>query len=302
MSANTVVDEFEFKPIQFQTAQGDLGFHNINDGDENQRPDIIDEMCMGMFVQARLDRVVHGTETQGGEPATLIVFGFRFHGLHKERRLRTAEIKILFQDEKKRARKDPVVVGMWPNGEFTLTETPVKMRNLTGGEVGGEAGAVGLAATVALKLERETEYQYNDRSTITGSIILDLKVRNYGPKNAVRLTLTEDESNKTGVVTDLRVPVLVLRKGADTDRFGVFVKITATGNFLQNTAWGLRNLCHAPANDPVWMKPGLDYLRAPTLASALEEKLAAEVEKDALGKLLSNLEDFGAALGTTKLA
>ncbi|KAK6499514.1 hypothetical protein TWF506_004144 [Arthrobotrys conoides] len=300
MSSSTEADDpFVFRPIQLRTSQGDLGFHSKNDGDENQRPDIVDDLCMGLHVQARIDRVIHGSDStkSNGKPATLIVFGFRFHGLHNGRRLRTAEINILFQDLDKRPRKDPAVIGLWPNGDFTLSETPVTIQNTSGVELGGEVGMVGAAGTLAFKLERQSGYQHLDRSTVIGSITLDMKVRNYGLNNAVRITLEEDGTNKTGVITDLRVPVLLSRKN-DDDRFTACVRVTATGNFFQNSIKGLRNLTgQTPANDPVIFKPGLQYLRPPTLSADLERNLAAEVDEQNLGEV--NLENFGAALGST---
>ncbi|KAK6515990.1 hypothetical protein TWF281_004580 [Arthrobotrys megalospora] len=296
MSSYESKDPLIFPPIQFRTTEGDLGYHSKNDGDENQRPDIVDDLCMGLHLQARIDRVTHGLDTENGKPASLIVFGFRFHGIHKGRRLRTAEINILFQDLNKRKRRDPAVVGLWPNGEFTLSRTLVTAKNTSGTELGGEAGAMGVSGNLVFKLERQLEYQYYDKSTVIGSMILDMKIRNYGPYNAVRITLEEDGTSETGVITDLRVPVLLIRNN-DEDRFTASVRVNATGNFLQNTIRGARNLIgKTPANDPVIFKPGLQYLRPPTLNADLERKLATVIDEKNLGKL--DLEEFGGALGS----
>lgn len=293
-----IVDPFAFD-IQLNTTALDLGFHSRNDGDQNQRPDIVDDICKGLHIQARIDRVIHGTEIDGGDPATLIVFGFRFHGVDQKRRLRNATIQILFRDLQKRSRMDPEVIGLWPNGDFTLSETLVNVQDTNGVELGGEAGAVGLAATLAFTLERQKGYVKVDKASITGSIFLDMDVRNYGPSNAVRITLTEDKTNTTGVVTDLRAAVLVKRQNPN-DRFAAFVGISASGNFAYNTVKGMRNLVgRRPANDPVIFKPGLQYIRRPTLSLELEKRLAVEVDEENLGAI--DLSMLGVAVGSTTI-
>ena len=88
-------DEFSFN-IQLNTDAEDRGYHRRNDGDEIQRPDIVDDICKGLLLQARVDRILHGYETEKGNPATLVVFGFRFHAIDKSRRFRQAIITILF--------------------------------------------------------------------------------------------------------------------------------------------------------------------------------------------------------------
>ncbi|KAK6354157.1 hypothetical protein TWF730_008570 [Orbilia blumenaviensis] len=173
---------------------------------------------------------------------------------------------------------------------------PQSTSKTSGVQLGAEVGVVGAAGTIAFNLERQSWYQRLDRSTVVGSIVLDTRARNYGPNNAVRLTLGEDSAGKTGVITDLRVPVLLIRNS--DDRFTASVKVTATGNFLQNAIVGLRNLIgQSPPNDPVIFKPGLQYLRPPTLSADLERNLAAEVDEHNLSE--TQLDKFGGALGST---
>jgi len=292
-------DQFAFN-IQLKTADGKMGFHSKNDGDENQRPDIVDDICRGLLIQARVDRIVHGTETENGKPATLIVFGFRFHGLSKSRRLRTARINILFQDDQKRSRSDPEVIALWPNGDFTLSKTTIAIQNTTGGEIGAQAGVTAAGATITLKLEQQKGYESFDRSTVTGSMLLDLDVRDYGPKNAVRLTLQEDGTNNTGVITDLRAAVLLRRKN-NTDRFAAFVNVKASGDFSYNAVKGLRDLLgKAPPNDPVKFSPGTQYLRPGSPSDAAQQSLAADIDEKNLSAV--NLNELGLALGTTVIA
>ena len=265
-------DDYSFT-VFLNTDAEDRSYHNRNDGDEVQRPNIIDDICRDLLIQAQIDRIVHGCEKEDGEPATLAVFGFRFHGLNEKRRFRQAIITILFQDEIKRARADPEVIGLWPNGDFTLGETThVEIEDTHGGEVGGNVGIPQAGGQITGKWERKRSYQKTDRATLTGSIILDMTIRDYGPRNAVRLTIKENATASSGLVTDCKVAVL-LRRNNDTDRFQAFVKIKAKGDFLYDSVRGLRDLSgNSPANDPVTFKPGIQYQRPGTWAETVEEK------------------------------
>ncbi|EGX52376.1 hypothetical protein AOL_s00043g165 [Orbilia oligospora ATCC 24927] len=288
-------EDYTFQ-IQLNTEVQEIGFHSKNDGDEIQRPDIVDDICRGLLIQARIDRIIHGTETENGSPATLVVFGFRFHGLGKRRRLQSATIEILFQDLGRRRGCDPEVISLWPNGEFTLSETAVSIQNIQSAETGIGIEAMGATGTMAVKLEQQESYETSDKSIVVGSIILDKQVRNYGPKNAIRLTLEENKTNKTGVITDLRSVVLLKRH--HNDIFEAFVKVKATGSFSYNAVRGLRNLVRmSPDNDPVRFEPGKQYLRTASLADPMEARLGADIDSQNLSKV--RLDKLGAVLGTT---
>lgn len=304
-SATAEKDEFSFG-IQLNTDAEDRGYHQKNDGDEIQRPNVVDDICKGLLLQARIDRIVHGYETGKGEkgkpptPTTLVVFGFRFHGIDQNRRFRQATVTILFQDEMKSTRADPEVIALWPNGDFTLGETtPIGVEDTIGGEAGGNVeGPLG-GGQATLKWEKKQDYRRSDRASLTGSITLDMNVREYGPNNAVRLTINENATATSGIVTDFRAAVLLRRKN-DKDRFLTFVKIKAKGNFSYNTVRGLRDLSgNSPPNDPVIFQPGIPYLRPPTLAPDMESKLAEEIDEENL--TTTRLEEIADVLTTTVL-
>lgn len=295
-------DEFAFD-IQLNTDAEDRGFHRRNDGDQIQRPDIVDDICKGLLIQARVDRVVHGCETEKEKPptpATLIVFGFHFHGLDENRRFRQAIITILFQDEKKETESDPEVIALWPHGDFTLGDTtPVDVEDTIGAEAGVNVGISQGGGQATLKWEQKHGYQKSARVSLTGSIILDMNVREYGSNNAVRLTMNENATTNSGIVTDFRAAVRLRRKN-DTDRFLAFVKIKARGNFLYNAVRGVRDLSgNSPPNDPVVFQPGVQYLRPATLAPFMESKLAEEIDEKELNT--TRLEDLAHVLPTTIL-
>jgi len=299
--ATQKTDEYAFN-IQLDTGVEDRGFHGRNKKGEIQRPDIVDDICQGLLLQARVDRVVHGTEKKGGSPATLIVFGFRFHGIGKKRRFQESTITIVFQDEHKKDDADPVVIFLWPNGDFTLDKpTDIDVERSTGGEAGGNVGATYGGVNAKRTWEKKKSYRKTDRASLTGSIMLDRQVRDSGPSNAVLLTISEDETAQSGLVTDFRAAVL-LRRQNDTDQFAAKVKIDAKAHFFYNLVRGVRDVSGlSPANDPVIFKPGKahNYIRPATLAGFLEDKLAEEVNEEELNS--KSLNGLAGVLGSTAL-
>lgn len=290
-SGNEENDPFAFSPAQLTTATEQRGMHQKNSKpDEVQRPDVLDDLCLGLLLQARVDRIVHGRAGESGPQATLVVFGFRFHGLHGSRRFKSATITVVFEDEKKRgADYDPKVVALWPNGDFTLGEpTVVQVEDTATGEVGGNAdvpaGApvVTVGGHVVRSWERKKAFSRKRSSKLTGSIFLDFSVREHGPPNAIRLTLSEDDAAGSSVVAEFRAAVLLERKN-DTDVFTAKVKMRGKANFLYNFTRTVRDVTpFAPTSDPVRFKPGIQYLRPPTGSTALGGNISEKVEESEL--------------------
>ena len=301
-------DPFAFTPIQLTTASEQRGMHQKNSGpDEVQRPDVLDDLCLGLLLQARVDRIIHGRAGESGPPATLVVFGFRFHGLHGGRRFRSATITVVFEDEKRRgADYDPKVVGLWPNGDFTLGEPTVEqVEDTAAGEGGGNAdvpaGApvVTVGGHVVRSWEKKRSFSRKRSSKLTGSMFLDFSVREHGPLNAVLLTLSEDDAAATSVVAEFRAAVLLERKN-DINVFTAKVKMSGKANFLYNAIRAVRDVTpFAPANDHVRFKPGVQYLRPPTGNAALGGNLSAKVTDTELSA--DKLEGLAGLLGTTAL-
>jgi hypothetical protein len=298
-----IKDPFAFD-IQLDTGIEERNYHNRNAPGEIQRPNVVDDICKDLLLQTRIDRIVHGTETTNGDPATLVVFGFRFHGINNQRRFKQAITTILFRDEQKRAEFDPEVIALWPNGDFTLGGlTEIEVEKTRGCEIGLNATAgsgIQVGAQSTARWERKKSYKAADRASLTGSLILDMSIRDYGGNNAVRLTIHENTTANTGLVTDFRAAVLLKLK-TKSDPFLCMVRIKAKGNFSYNFVRGLRDLSgFSPPNDPVRFQPGVQYLRPPTLSGFLEDKLAAEIDEKNLNA--AKLEDLAGVLGTTVLA
>jgi hypothetical protein len=286
MATSSANDKFFTFDIQFNTEEEpSRDFRQKNHGDEIQRPNVIDECCQGLTIQARIDRIAHGLQNRT-DPATLVVFGFRFHGLDDKRRFKQATITLLFQDERKRPDFDPEVTALWPNGDFTLGQaTQIDVENTKGIDTGLDlTGGVGVQAGghATVSWERKTMYKKTNRSSITGSIIFDPSLRDYGPNNAVRLTIRKNTAAESGVVTDLRAVVLLKRKN-DCDRFTANVNVQAKAHFLYNAIRGVRDIMGMiPSADPVVFKPGTQYLRTSTGLSFPDDHLHDDIDENDL--------------------
>jgi hypothetical protein len=233
----------------------------------------------------------------------LIVFGFRFHGIGKRRRFREVAITVVFQDKEKEEDSDPIVASLWPNGDFTLGErTDINTENKQGGEVTGNVGAPYGGGSTRWFWERSKGYVKTDRASLTGSVMLDMSVRDSGPPNAVILTLSENETVNSGLVSDFRAAVLLFRQ-SDADQFTAKVKINATADFRYNLVKGMREIIgQSPANDPIHFMPSPEhqYTRTATLGPYLEDKLAEQVDESNLSA--SVLPRLAGVLGATTLA
>ena len=252
----------------------------------------------------RIDRIIYGSEPEGGNPATLVVFGFRFHGIDEMRRFKQAIVTITFQDEQKQSGADPEVISLWPNGDFTLGDpTPVLVDHTKSREAGAElkgGQVVGAAGHVTQSWVRKESFTKTDRSALTGSIILDTSIRESGRNNAVRLSISEKTTVRSGIVTEFRAAVLLRRKN-DNDRFVANVKVKAKAHFLYNAIRGLRYISgFSPGNDPVTFVPGQQYLRPVTGAGLLDKSLAENVDRESLNA--EKLDGLAGVLGTTVIS
>ncbi|EHK47859.1 hypothetical protein TRIATDRAFT_316835 [Trichoderma atroviride IMI 206040] len=256
-------DGFSFN-LQLNAVNENRGFHRKNYRGQIQRSNVIDDICQGMLLMGRIDRIIHGRETEDGSPATLVIFGFRFHGADEKRRFKQATITITFRDAKERDDSDPEVVNMWPNGDFTLGHpTRVDVVDSDGTQAGLAVSGnsiLQVSGNAAKNWEQQRSYTRETRSLLTGSIMLDMGIRKYGENNAVRITVTEDPLSSSGLTTDFRTAVLLKRKRED-DKFQATVNIKAKAHFLYNAIQGMRDISgFSPANDPITFQPGVQYL------------------------------------------
>lgn len=97
-------------------------------------------------------------------------------------------------------------------------------------EAEGRAGNEYAGLIAKRTWERKKTYRKSERASLTGSIFLNDRIRNSGPSNAILLTINENESAQSGIITDFRVAVL-LRRASVTDGFTAAVRADAKAHF-----------------------------------------------------------------------
>lgn len=171
--------------------------------------------------------VVHGREKDGGGAYySLIVLEFRFDPNGLARRIKEASVVVTFAAmEKGNPRADPEVLTISPDGFFCVAPTTQKETSEKegGGNAGG--GAAGVQAGLTLKLKKTIEAQTWDATTVKGRV--ELRGRNWGPKNTASWGFFENNSRKNGVVSSMTAAILVKRKDLSFFRASVMIKATA---------------------------------------------------------------------------
>ncbi|KAL5590504.1 hypothetical protein FOBRF1_014061 [Fusarium oxysporum] len=301
--------------IQLNTVEEHRGYHRKNEDGEIQRPNIVDDCCRGLVLQGRIDRIVHGIERPTGNPATLVVFGFLFHGLDNKRRFKQAIIQITFQDKQKKPKADPEVIALWPRGDFTLGQpTDIDVENSISQDLGVDVAPAGAVSAVvqaglhtARRWEERANYRKQDRASLRGAIILNEEVRDHGRDNAVRLVINENITAESGIVADFRAVVLIRRPKRDEnnvnpedDWFTCSMDIKANAHFAYNAISGLRKVAGlSNGNDPVTFKPGQQYLRPPASNRDHETSLSAAIDENNLSE--AKLDDLSRVMGKSVL-
>ncbi|KAF3942303.1 hypothetical protein ABW19_dt0205612 [Dactylella cylindrospora] len=264
----------------------------MNDGDEIQRPEVLDSECIGLKISGSLYRVVHGIDNYDNQnkPASLIVMGFRFNGTTQKRRLRSVTIDVSFQGEKPDRRGgyfDPEVVTFWPEKKESLEDTEVdieKSKSFGGNiSVGFYGASVGIEGSTGIGRAFKT----TARATVEVAKGLG-EGRTGGSDNMVSITINENWETMGGL-PDIRVPILLNRKNND-DKFIATISIKGDGGFKYNTASSIKRIVgKSPVNHPVVFDPNkLPWSRR---ATAEDKKTwAQEIIPEELGSL--DLEPF----------
>lgn len=203
----------------------------------------------GLFtVRSLLRAVVHGLETNDGDPASLIIFDFRFESYKSEIRFKHAAISIKFSyQDQDQGLIDPVVVNMAPYGLFRLGHSTTTNEKTTR----DRGGRLSLGETLlSVTGERRSVTEVSHFATISGW--KGLRDREFGEPNTAEWDLSENAQSRSGIATQLRAVVL-LRRFDNTSKF------MAQCSFDVETAGGswARKLLRAsvPLDDPIIFDP-----------------------------------------------
>jgi len=221
--------------VQFVPVRDDTKFH-YSGGEEDRV--IVDDFCAGLLLQIEVTDVVNGQLTPEGDFATLVLITNRFLGFTSQRRFREVELIITFHDAKKNSFYDPEVVKHWPDGEYTYRESSVQVEDTKAVSATAAAGYAGANASITTNWERKTSTNQVGRARMTGAA---WKGQNSMTRNAVRVFIQENASQKDGIVSEVQLAVLLRQKGQDRE-LSAQVQITAEAGQWFRAEWKYRGL------------------------------------------------------------
>jgi hypothetical protein len=195
--------------------------------------------------------VVHGSLEPGGDPATLLVYDFRFDPRKRARRIVEAHMSFTYVSADSAVATDPVVLKIAPKGRMTLVHTTQKETTIHGGKANAGGGALGVTLGGSVKWEKSVSHETNDATIVVGSI--DLVGRNFGASNGASWTLLENKSVETGVPAFVRTAVLLRRADDDTEFHATF-KIRAYADLWSSLE---KVFGRTPKDDPLLYDPSL---------------------------------------------
>jgi hypothetical protein len=213
----------------------------------HQRANVI-ERKGAVDIRCTAADVIHGTLSPDGDPATLLVYDFRFDPRKRARRLLEAHMSFIFSSDNSTVQA-PEVLKIAPKGRMKLVPTVAMQSTTRGGELNAGGGAMGVELGGAVKWEKTIEQETQDATAVVGSV--DLVGRNYGASNAASWTLLENKSVETGVPAFVRTAVL-LRRADDESEFRAAFKIRAKADMRTSME---RVFGSTPKDDPILYDP-----------------------------------------------
>ena len=234
------------------------GFHNRNNPSDPYQRSGLYEMGSKFLVQADLALVIHGSETPGGCPASLIYVNYTLISNSQTRHFKGATVEFRFYketDSKTEQILEPEVIGVYPIQEFrNITLVEKTFTNTVGGNVG--AGLNGIAQ-VGAEITRETSQTsyVQTKATIFGTKQFSDRYH-YGIKDIAKWTITENPSDP-GIPTHFTTVILLKRKSQDP--FAATIQIDADIDTKQKVEEAWNKLWrNKPIVDPIYFNPSLD--------------------------------------------
>ncbi|KAM0342383.1 hypothetical protein ACHAPU_009570 [Fusarium lateritium] len=158
-------------------------------------------------IRAVLVGVVHGSMGPNKEPATLLIFEFKFDARKRDRRIKSANITTRFYGEK----DYPAVADIAPHGPVFLNHTITKDTTT----VSPQINALGYAGSSGLGISTTSDWQSKDSAVLNAS-------KRFKPKagvadiagsfNAVTWTMMENATARTGIPSYLQTAILLQRR------------------------------------------------------------------------------------------
>jgi len=221
-------------------------FHTRNDPHQPFERENVIERKGRVDVRCEMKDIAHGYYSNDNDaPCSLLVLEFRFAPNGIAHRIKEAHVVVKFAAMQK-GQADPEVSAMYPEGDFCLEATHQREERVRGAGL-NVGGGFGLQAGGDVRLEKTTERLATDTTRVRASI--DLRGRNWGPKNSASFTFLENKTAKTGVVSSLQAAILLKRRTMDQ------FKATVTMNVSADTLSNVEAKFKSPKDDDIWFDP-----------------------------------------------
>lgn len=175
-----------------------------------------------LIVRATVAAVAHGLLAPGEDPATLLVFEFRFVSMRKGRRFTECNINVTFEDSEGRPMLCPEVWKISPEGVFGLHKSSQERSTKISASAGINAKFSGLGGDVGIAWVMESTDVKEDWASLSGT---RKQLGRHNKDDAVVWAMGENTLSKGGIPTFLRTATL-LRREAEVP-FNFLIKIRA---------------------------------------------------------------------------
>lgn len=234
------------------------GFHNRNDISDPYQRNALLELGSKFLVQADLSLVIHGFETPGGDPATLIYVDYNLVSESRTRNFRAAAVEFrFFKEANPQATQilEPEVIGVYPIEEFrNITAAEKTVTSTVTGNIGAGFTGIMQAGGGVTYGTAETTY-LQGKATILGTKKFSDRY-SYSIRDIARWKITENPSDP-GIPTRFTTVILLRRKSLDP--FAATIRIDADIDTRQKVEeawdkfWG-----NKPVVDPIYFNPSLE--------------------------------------------
>ncbi|KAL7933897.1 hypothetical protein V8C35DRAFT_42762 [Trichoderma chlorosporum] len=198
-----------------------------------------------LLMRANIAGITHGEFTPDGDPATLLIFEFRFISMQSSRRFTSCKISVTFSDASGDAELQPEVCRIAPEGVFALNKTTLikSVTRTLDGRLGGPENP--FSANAGYKWEMSERKQKDHWTRLSGTKKL---LRGSHQDDAAMWSMEENKNKKDGIPTFLRTAIL-LRRETDAP-FSLQVDVTSEVDFMSGL--GSRSLFGRKKVDEVW--------------------------------------------------
>ncbi|KAK4083566.1 uncharacterized protein Triagg1_1228 [Trichoderma aggressivum f. europaeum] len=167
-----------------------------------------------LTVQCDLPQITHGTMSDGGAPATLIVFQFAFMPRDNRKRFKKATITIRFSDGE--------VTNITPDGSWATFQSETQQELSHSVNPTLEAGIEIAKATVGYTWQLKKNTTIEGHSTVLGctQTLGQSSSTRKARKNAILWVLQENPQTKSGIPSFMQAAALLKREGTTADPMG----------------------------------------------------------------------------------